>query len=137
MGLRVLAWQSQAEVTVQEGRGWRNAHDDDAHHWVVCADDHAAVDQVVAAIRMTLHPDIDALPDADVYRDVLPSNFPVPVASYNRMVVDPAHRRRGLSTVLDAVCIEHARLVGAAIIVVSTAALTLSDTRQLGRNRHP
>ncbi len=104
-------------------------HDDDAHHWVICVDDNAGVDRVVAAIRMTLHPDIEALPDADVYRGVLPLDFPVPVASYNRMVVDPAHRRRGLSAVLDAVCIEHARIVGARALVGATGSVEANRHR--------
>jgi GNAT superfamily N-acetyltransferase len=128
-GLRVLAWQTQADVTVQAGGGWRDVHDDDAHHWVICTDDSAAADQVVAAIRMTLHLEIEGLPDADVYRGVLPSDFPVPVASYNRMVVDPTHRRRGLSTVLDAVCIEHARLVGARALVGATGSVEANRHR--------
>lgn len=120
--LRVSAWQTQAEIVHSAEDGWRDPHDSDAHHWVICTGG-SEPDQVVAAIRLTLHPEISTLPDADVYREVLPLDFPVPVASYNRMVVDPAHRRRGLSAVLDAVCINEARRLGARALVGATGSI--------------
>jgi GNAT superfamily N-acetyltransferase len=112
--LRVTAWRTQAVIppTVD---AWRDELDDRGRHFACFRHE-----ELVAAVRLTVHPVVAELPEAEAFVGVLPDDVPAPIASYNRMFVDPAHRGLGLSKLLDRVAISEARAMGARVLVGST-----------------
>ena len=115
--LRVSAWRTQA--TIDSGIvEWRDRFDQDGRHWAfICCN------APVAAVRLTIHDNVLDIPDAEVFDGILPADTPLPIASYNRMVVHPSHRGMGLSSRLDEVSISAARDMGAACLVGSTGSV--------------
>jgi GNAT superfamily N-acetyltransferase len=121
--LRVDAWRTQAAIE-PAAEAWRDAYDDWAHHWVI-----KFGSAIAAAIRLTLHENVTELPNAEVYVPVLPKDIPLPVASYNRLVVSPKHRGKGLSGVLDNICIKSAKEMGAKILLGATGSVEANRHR--------
>jgi GNAT superfamily N-acetyltransferase len=121
--LRVAAWRTQSKIRA-EVTHWVDDIDNRADHWAITRDGVA-----VGAVRLSLHNAISDLPSAEIFEGVLPSNVPPPIASYNRMVVHPAHRRRGLARVLDLICLEAARSAGASALIGASGSVEASRAR--------
>lgn len=121
--LRVLAWRSQARVRAGVVR-WQDPLDGSAKHWVILSENHP-----VAAIRLSLHERLDDLPSATAFAGALPNHLAPPIASYNRLVVHPSHRGRGLAKVLDIVCINAAETAGASMLVGLTGNVSGNKSR--------
>jgi GNAT superfamily N-acetyltransferase len=123
--LRVIAWSPQARLRRGTIR-WADQYDSCGQHWVIV---HGV--SPVAAIRLTLHDSAADLPAASAFNGLLPADLKPPLASYNRLVVHPEYRGRGLAKVLDLVCIDAARHAGA------TALLGLTGNVPGNRSRIP
>ena len=112
--LRIEAWRTKlalpADVTV-----WHDRFDPIARHWAFFD-----CDRPVAAGRLTISARLDDVPDADVYRDVLPANLRGPIASLTRLVVHPDYRGRGLARPLDEVRIAAAEAAGCTCVIGAT-----------------
>jgi GNAT superfamily N-acetyltransferase len=112
--LRVDAWRTKLElpgdVTV-----WHDRFDPIAKHWAFFDGDRP-----VAAARLTISARLTDVPDADVYRDVLPVDLVGPIASLTRLVVHPDYRGRGLARPLDQVRIAAAEIAGCTCVIGST-----------------
>lgn len=109
--LRVVAWESQARIRNGVVR-WGDEYDRFAKHWVI-----ATRKSAVAAIRLTLHNSVCDLPAAAAFTGVLPEDLPFPIASYNRLVVHPDHRGKGLARFLDIACINAAEAANASVLL--------------------
>lgn len=121
--LRVLAWRSQARLKAGVVR-WIDRFDLSAKHWVIVFEDRA-----VAAIRLSLHNRVADLPSAAALTGVFPEDVTPPIASYNRLVVHPSHRGRGLAKVLDIVCIKAADAARASVLVGLTGNVHGNESR--------
>lgn len=114
--LRILAWERQARIRPEFASGWGpDDFDRIGQHWVVLFQTH-----VVAAIRMTFHASLMDIPDAECFTGVVPECLEPPIASYNRLVVHPEHRRLGLGKALDVCCINAAGISGASVLLGAT-----------------
>ncbi|VTR98538.1 GNAT family N-acetyltransferase [Tuwongella immobilis] len=114
--LRVRAWQTElSQPPTMES--WLDDWDATARHWAFLL-----AGQPVAAARMTIHDSLETLPDAPVYAGIFPEPPPGPIASLNRLVVDPAFRRGGMGTALDRIRIAAAEAAGCRSIVGSSSA---------------
>jgi hypothetical protein len=103
--LRVLAWKADGVLPpslVSGEESWQDAHDEHAIHWVVQSEG-----VVVAAARICIHQVLDQVPDAQLFIDSGMSPEP-PLACFNRLVIAPTQRGRGLSGRLDSVRIVEA-----------------------------
>lgn len=121
--LRVLAWRTQAEIP-HAIKCWVDPEDGKAVHFAIL---NAGLP--IAAIRLSVHEKADEIPSADVYRGVLPTDLRGPIASYNRMVVHPDFRGKGLSKTLDLLCLESARKLGARCLVGATGSVKENQRR--------
>lgn len=113
--LRVIAWCTVIEKA-SELDIWLDAFDPAARHWVVFQGN-----SVVAAARMTIHPSLDEVPDAESYAGMFPEPPAAPIASLNRLVVHPSARGQGLSKALDQARLEAAERLGCRSALLSTA----------------
>lgn len=113
--LRVVAWATVIEKATDLG-SWVDAFDPKARHWVVYQGA-----ELVAAARMTIHPSLDEVPDAESYSGMFQEPLPPPIASLNRLVVHPSARRMGLSKALDVARLEAAERLGCHSAILSTA----------------
>lgn len=111
--LRGHAWKSRIPAFPAPAR-WEDPEDEDCLHWAIL---HTG--QVVAAARLSLVRRLQDAPNAEVYEGVLPELTGM-VASINRLVVDPAHGKRGLSQWLDRVRLARADAAGASHVVAQT-----------------
>lgn len=91
---------------------WLDRQDLAARHFAAV---HEGV--IVAAARISVHPTADGVPYARAYRRYNP-RLPEPVASFNRLVVDRPHRRRGLARALDLARLEAGTADGARSVVI-------------------
>jgi GNAT superfamily N-acetyltransferase len=96
--LRGVVWAGQEWLTKhQDMVRLADSYEGRARHWVV-----RQRGQLVAAARLSLHNRVEDVPDFEFF----PTGFaiaipPPPIASINRLVVHPAHRRQGIATLLD------------------------------------
>lgn len=113
--LRVVAWKRQA--TIREGvvKWGPDSYDHSGRHWAIL---HGR--RIVAAIRLTFHDHLSEIPAARCFKGVAPEPLRAPIASYNRLVVHPDHRGRGLARALDVRCINAAGLAGASVLLGAT-----------------
>jgi GNAT superfamily N-acetyltransferase len=113
--LRVEAWRTEAPGAA-DMETWVDEFDRCARHWAV-------FDQgvLIAAARLTTHPALGDVPDAESYRGVFREPPPAPIGSLNRLVVHPSARGRGLSKRLDLVRLEAAEEMGCRSVILSTA----------------
>ncbi len=112
--LRAEAWRSRFPA-FPAMEAWSDPLDDGAMHWAVMDGD-----EVVAAARMTIHPDWTALPDC-----VLADGYDAPdyaglLASLNRLFVLKSQAGKALSALLDQVRIDRARSLGCSHIIGRT-----------------
>jgi GNAT superfamily N-acetyltransferase len=109
--LRVKAWEVDAPPFT-ESETWTDRWDPISRHWAVLNGD-----EPIAAARLSLHTELENIPDRESYLNILPHNLNRPIASLNRLVVHPDWRKRGLSRRLDVIRLEAARAMGAASII--------------------
>ena len=112
--LRAEAWRSRFPA-FPAIEAWTDALDEDGMHWAVMEGD-----AVVAAARMTVHPDWAALPDCVLADGYGAPDFAGPLASLNRLFVLKSHARLGLSDLLDEVRIARARTLGCSHVIGRT-----------------
>ncbi len=100
--LRVRAWATEIPEVVAM-KCWLDEFDGGARHW-------AAFDggKIIAGARMSIHSDIAEVPEAAVYTGFFHDPLPAPIASINRLVVDPSYRGKGLGTKLDLIRVDAA-----------------------------
>jgi GNAT superfamily N-acetyltransferase len=110
-GLRALAWSTEARVAAGSVE-WIDPVDHGAMHW-------GAYDgrDLIAAARMSIHSALADVPDSVVYREAFAEAPVGPIASLNRLVVHPDHRRKGLGSALDRIRIEAACAAGCRMVV--------------------
>ena len=113
--LRVRAWKARRRgfPDVDE---WIDDFDQVGRHWV-----YFFRDQPVAAARMTTHAILRDVPNAEIYAAALPLAKSGRIASFNRLVVDPAFAGRGLSRQLDVERIDAARAENCSMVVAQTS----------------
>jgi GNAT superfamily N-acetyltransferase len=104
--LRVRAWRANATFDPAM-RTWRDEWDRSARHWAVLRGG-----EPVAAARFSVHTGLQDVPHREHYMSVLADAPPAPVASLNRLVVDPSARGLGLSKQLDDVRLSAAEAMG-------------------------
>src|SRR5207245_876274 len=105
--LRVRAWAKFVPAVAAKTDCWLDKFELAARHWVIYHDG-----EPVAAARMSVHQQLEGVPDAEVYKGVFAEKLPAPIASFNRLVVHPEFRGRGLPTALDLVRIQAASASG-------------------------
>ena len=116
--LRVEAWRQRLNIPPEITR-WKDPCDADAMHWVFVQERRP-----IAAARLTIHREVGEVPDAAVIAHLVTS-LPAPIASINRCVVSPDFRGGGLSSQLDSLRMDAARLNGCKSVVA-----TISDERR-------
>ena len=65
-------------------------------------------DNLAGSARLSIHSDVDDLPDRFIY-DEVELELALPLVCMNRLIVEPAFRRRGLSGLLDSARMNYAR----------------------------
>ncbi len=113
--LRGHAWQSRLPDFPAPSR-WEDPEDNECLHWAI-----RYGGEVVAAARLCLVGSIDHVPNAEVYSGVLPQLTGM-IGSFNRLVVHPAHAKKGLSQWLDRERLTYADALGTAHLVGQTFA---------------
>ncbi len=134
--LRGFAWRSRLPAFAAPAV-WQDTEDSTCLHWAIL---HGG--EVVAAARLCVAQSLEQVPDAEVYSGVFPA-LDGPVGSINRLVVHPAHAKRGLSEWLDRERMAHADAVGVQHVVAHTfagmprvAALCSVGFRVAGKANH-
>jgi hypothetical protein len=112
--LRVRAWQTELAGACTMS-SCLDEFDRIARHWVFFSDG-----EPVAAARLSIHATIDELPEQEGYAGVFQNPPPSPIASLNRLVVDPTVRGVGLSERLDAIRLDAAEEAGCRCAVGAT-----------------
>ena len=87
--------------------GMYDEFDDTAMHWGIFDDEN-----LVASARLSVHRNINELPDRFLFSDIWDKELPAPIASLNRLSVATAYRGLGLSGQLDRIRIQKARRIG-------------------------
>jgi GNAT superfamily N-acetyltransferase len=114
--LRVRAWSTLIpEAAAMEI--WLDGFEAAARHWVVYRGD-----ELIAAARLSVHQGIEDVPDPECFVGVFREPIPTPIASFNRLVVDPSARELGISRRLDLVRLEAAEAMGCRCAIGSTPA---------------
>lgn len=124
--LRVLAWSTVMPDAPSRAACWLDEFELAARHWCIFQ-----ADGPIASARMSVHHRLEEVPDAGIYEGVFATPPVPPIASFNRLVVHPQHRRRGLSRKLDLARLEAARALGCRAAILETHA-GASRLRQLG-----
>jgi GNAT superfamily N-acetyltransferase len=88
-----------------------------ARHWAVLKDG-----QLAASARLSVHATLEDVPDPENYENVFPEHPPSPIASFNRLVIDPSVRGTGISSQLDLIRLEAAEAMGCRCAVGATSA---------------
>lgn len=113
--LRVEAWDT--ELPEKSGMEcWLDEHDIRARHWLAFFNE-----ELVASARLSVHEELDQVPDSESYEGVFAEPPRGPIASLNRLVVHPSARGLGLSKRLDLMRMEAARAMGCRSLVLGTA----------------
>lgn len=114
--LRVRAWLADGELPsfVKNQDVWLDEHDTHATNWAILRDGRP-----IAAARGCVHAQFRDLPDLWCLAG-FEQHFIVPIASFNRLVVDPEFRELGLSKVIDRARMKWAEECGCRSIVVIT-----------------
>jgi GNAT superfamily N-acetyltransferase len=129
--LRVKAWRTRIAIP-DDVSVWCDRFDTTARHWVFLDGERP-----VAAARLTVSTRLDEVPDAEVYKDVLPDNLPGPIASLTRLVVDPEYRGRGLARRMDVIRVSEARVLGCAHAIVAAHEISrMKQLQSLGFSAH-
>ncbi|WP_337174204.1 GNAT family N-acetyltransferase [Paludisphaera sp.] len=125
--LRIRAWES-FYPEIARLRIWLEDLDRSAMHWAILRDG-----EPVAAARMSIHETLDSVPDSESYRGAFREPLPSPIASFNRLVVEPSSRKQGLSRRLDLARMDAARRHGCRIAIgYSSVDSRISRLEELG-----
>jgi GNAT superfamily N-acetyltransferase len=113
--LRVKAWRTKLTLSTDITE-WRDGFESRSRHWVI-------FDQLrlVAAARLTVCAALKFVPDAEVYTGIFLFDPPGPIASLNRLVVDPEYRGLGFARQFDAVRLRAAKVAGCRHVVGATS----------------
>ena len=114
--LRVRAWKTEVPQAIQMV-AWLDEFDQIARHWAFLRDG-----QPVAAARLSVHCSINDVPDSENYTGLFSEPPQAPIASFNRLVVDPTVRGMGLSEQLDRLRLDVAEAMQCQCVVLSTSA---------------
>jgi predicted GNAT family N-acyltransferase len=129
---RIRAWRNENGInpTFFSQEVWIDSIDTNAHHWIITKDD-----TIVAAARLSFHGCIEEVPYADFLHDEHRPLFQKsPIASINRLVVDPAFRGRGFAKILDNERINLAANAGSKIMIAFPQLSRLMHLQKLGFN---
>ena len=97
--LRISSWKNESGINSEffSQSSWIDDLDSDSHHWIVVRDE-----TVVASARMSFHYSYADIPYTNpVYESLFDQYGGLPIASINRLVVDPGSRGHGLARLLD------------------------------------
>jgi GNAT superfamily N-acetyltransferase len=89
--LRAAAWEDDSSHDLAL-RGWIDAHDAHATHWLAFHGDGLA-----AGARVCMHEEIEMLPDADLFARAPRVDTKGLFASFGRVVVAPGFKENGLA----------------------------------------
>jgi hypothetical protein len=124
--LRRLAWSHAGCPDARQAN--LDSVDSGAHHFWL----RDGAGAIVAAARVSLHPDLSSVPDSDdffSFRDRIEAW--TLLASLNRLVIHPGSRGSGLPTAFDTARIDLARNLGARAIVASARGRRRTQLEQL------
>jgi GNAT superfamily N-acetyltransferase len=126
--LRVRAWSTLIPQAESMGT-WLDEFEASSRHWVVYRGY-----ELIAAARMSVHQHIEEVPDPECYVGVFGEPVPAPIASFNRLVVDPSARGLRISRRLDLVRLDAAEGMGCrcAIGSISSGEHRLRQMAELG-----
>jgi hypothetical protein len=112
--LRVRAWRTEV-FEAEAMSSWLDDFDRVARHWAIFQNG-----EPVAAARLSIHPTIGDVPEFEAYDGVFENELPSPIASFNRLVVDPHVRGLGLSEWLDTIRLDAAEKSGCRCAIGAT-----------------
>jgi GNAT superfamily N-acetyltransferase len=115
--LRIEAWCMSVDLPMDIIE-CHDSYDDEGRHWALVENN-----EVLAAARLTLHSDLKEVPELGTYRDFKSMMPAGPYGSFNRLIVKPSHRGKGLARRLDAVRIDAARAAGVAVVIGATGSV--------------
>lgn len=126
--LRVTAWRARVPAFPDIGK-WSDEYDADALHWAAFERS-----ELVAAARLSVHDGMKTLCDAEIYSRHLPPDMEGPIAVISRLVVAPAHGKRGLPALLDYTRLDYARRLGCVCVLADAHPSTgrVSELQSLG-----
>jgi GNAT superfamily N-acetyltransferase len=127
---RIKAWRNENGVDPLffSKDAWVDSLDTNARHWIITH--HRTI---VAAARLSFHAHVEEVPYADfLLEEHLPLFSKSPIASINRLVVDPLYRGRGFSGILDNERIRAAALHGSKIMIAFPQLARLNSLEKLG-----
>ncbi|MEO8398431.1 MAG: GNAT family N-acetyltransferase [Ignavibacteriaceae bacterium] len=101
-------------------------HDNHAFHWAI-----KMGSKVIAAARLCTHNSLSELPDSGFFVDVA-EKVKVPIATLNRLVVNPDYQRQGLSRLLDNVRFDKALELKCKSIVVVGPGYRVNSLMKIG-----
>lgn len=128
--LRIQAWKEEPGINREffSNKTWIDEFDKNAHHWVISVEGN-----IVASARMTFHETYAMIPHAELFEEwKLGMYNHGPFASFNRLVVDPNYRGRGLSAILDRVRVEFARSQHIKVILAQPIESRIKPLEDLG-----
>lgn len=127
---RIKAWRNENGVDPGffSKDVWIDSLDQNARHWIITKDRI-----IVAAARMSFHTYVGEVPYADFLLEEHLSLFSKsPIASINRLVVDPLYRGRGFSKILDNERIKAAKQHGSKVMIAFPQLSRLHSLEKLG-----
>lgn len=127
--LRISSWKNEKGINTEffAQEKWVDDLDKDAHHWVVLCQG-----QIVASARMSFHDSYASVPySTPDYESIFDLYGGLPIASINRLVVDPAVRGYGLARLLDVARVNFAISNGAKMITAQPLEGRVSALKQL------
>ena len=112
--LRVAAWATELPSPPAQ-QSWLDDYDLVARHWAFLCDGLP-----VASGRMTVHSTLSEVPASEDFVGLFANQLPTPIASLNRVVVEPRYRGLGLGPTLVEVRLRAAEEMGCGSAVAST-----------------
>jgi len=126
--LRYRVWSKEASLvdSIQEMGVICDEHDTHARHWAA----FSCQGTLVASARLCVHEKWQDVPEGDCYKEL---ELTGPIASINRLIVEPSARNCGIAKKLDLQRIEAAKEAGASCIVAApTSDLRILALKRLG-----
>ena len=112
--LRVKAWTTELPAPPAM-ISWLDDFDLIGRHWAFLSDGVP-----IASARLTIHSSLGEVPAREDFLGLLPADLPLPVASLNRLVVDPGFRGLKLGPSLDEIRLKAAEEMGCLSAIGST-----------------
>ena len=112
--LRVKAWATELP-TPPTMISWIDDFDYVGRHWAFLCEGFP-----VASARLTIHSSLSEVPASEDFIGLLPSDLPSPIASLNRLVVDPGLRGIRIGPALDEIRLKAAEEMGCLSAIGST-----------------